>query len=517
MILCSGAGITPQEFPQLPAFVKVEGDFTEESFAEHMRDAFKAGGKEQFETATPVTPQKTGQEFDDAEHLAAYLLSIAKPVVVDEQPKMNELELAVKPQLEIPVGCDVPDAPEFTETPKMPEFTVNPEIPEIPVGFGVPDEPQKSETSQITANPEPSQDLSHRPSLEVVYEYFNAIRELVFGKDYEGNEILTAEQIKWAVSQLEAGGKIEAATTELIQRYAEALNFINAGIPQAELPEAHLAKSAVLNEQAIEKPIETFVTAEKHPVTQLTPEVKEFLEKFAEVKLAVENGKSAQMTAESEKPEELLKAWETVQKAHVVIQEKPEEFNELLEKFKAQNPEKSENFEKPQKSEAPVGRDVPGTPQESATTYFEPKPAILAKAELPQLPQSTVAQVSEQVLAKLTTATNGTTTFEMILNPVELGKIAVKIVIGATGTAVEITAEKAATAQLLQNSADRIGLALDKGEAKLESFIVNVENKQDYSEQRENQSNNRGEQQQESEENGEDEQGISFAELLQAG
>jgi flagellar hook-length control protein FliK len=152
---------------------------------------------------------------------------------------------------------------------------------------------------------------------------------------------------------------------------------------------------------------------------------------------------------------------------------------------------------------------------------------IAKETELPQLPQKTIAQVSEQIFARLESAQAGTTTFEVILNPVELGKIAVKIIIQASGTAVEIIAEKASTAQLLQNSAERINYALERSDARLDSFIVNTaespqsdnQNKPDYSEQRENQNSNKGEQQQDDStgEQSEEETGISFAELLQAG
>jgi flagellar hook-length control protein FliK len=207
--------------------------------------------------------------------------------------------------------------------------------------------------------------------------------------------------------------------------------------------------------------------------------------------------------------ETTLKAWESTPKAHVNLVEKPQEFNELLQNAKAKFAELDAR-EKPKSSEAPLNHDAPEAPK---AAFSDPKPVALKQAELPP---SQMTRISEEISARLAKASNGTTTFEMTLNPAELGKITVKIIVKAAIATVEVTAENARTAQLLQNCADKIGLALDKGDSKLESFIVNVESKQDYSEQRENQNQNRS-----GSENGEQpgeedsEQGMSFAELLQ--
>ncbi|MCL2019922.1 MAG: flagellar hook-length control protein FliK [Oscillospiraceae bacterium] len=130
------------------------------------------------------------------------------------------------------------------------------------------------------------------------------------------------------------------------------------------------------------------------------------------------------------------------------------------------------------------------------------------------LPQSQVNLISEEIIARLATK-NGVTTFEMTLNPVELGKITVKLVMKDAKLSVEIVAEKGKTAALLQNSADRIGASLEKNDIKLEYFSVNVEQKSDYSEQQGNKGGNRGGREGNERSGTEEENGISFEELLQ--
>jgi flagellar hook-length control protein FliK len=504
MKLMAGIGINPQMFPespQLPSVIKIEGEFTEESFAEYMREAFQTAEEPQFLTAPPVTAEKRENAVfiprqastEEEQTVASCLLSLAIPAIVDEQPKITELELAVTPQ--IPDAPETPEAPQTPEAPKL----AQPEQPEAP-------EVAEPQNPIIAEKPEARQP-AEKSEMPLITEM----------KPPEEPRIVTAPAAPEPTQLLQ---EVQQAQQEVIQSYGEAIKVTGAEIPQAELPEVQLAKLPVIDMPKTEQTAVPEAEAKapqapaKHVAVQLTQEAKQFLEKFGEVKYAIENGKNVQFSTMAEQPDEeleALKAWQTLHKAQVAIKEKPEEFNELLEKFKAENPA---GRDAPKKSETPKE-----TPQIQTAAFAEPKPQIanLAKADLPQpqqLPQSTIAQVSEQIFARLA-APDGTTTFEMILNPAELGKIAVKIVVQATGTAIEITAEKAATAQLLQNSADRIGLALERGDARLESFVVNVESKPDYSEQRENQ-NRGGQQQQEQDEQGEEEQGLSFAELLQA-
>jgi flagellar hook-length control protein FliK len=537
------AGINPQIAPQLTVVVKIEADFTEESFAEYMKAAFKTAQAPQAQQ----TPLGTAKNYGEGEEeiSASYLLSMTKQLTIDNAQLTIE-----KPQETTPV----PEVPEFAETPEAPQLAQNPENPQ-------------------------AQEPPHRSPRELFIEYSGIIRELIFGKDYEGYEIPTIEQIKRALNQLEAEGKIQAAQASLIESYAHAIKAVNAEIPQAEIHGAHLAVMPIIGEEKAEAPagssildtppetqtpMQTLKTPEaavKASTAQIEQEIKEL---FGKIKVVNENLAGRDVSDTSEKPEETLKAWETIQKNHVEIKEKPTEMSELLaqaaknkeqgkadEKSQApktleasvkpeaaakpetvQKPEATAKSETPAKTEAPVKTEASAAAKSEAPQInreslqqnlinpdFQGKPIMTGaeKAELPKLPSlpsSTITQVGEQLIARLETAKNGTTVFEMTLNPIELGKIAVKIVVTATGTAVEITAQRPETAQLLQNSADRIGLALDKAEAKLESFVVNVEEKSDYSEQQNRQNSQKQENEQNSEQPEEDYDGISFEELL---
>ncbi|MDR2558273.1 MAG: flagellar hook-length control protein FliK [Oscillospiraceae bacterium] len=545
--------ITPQGIPQAPqcaGFGEISEAYGEEGFGECVKLAITELGRQEtgcapkmfYEKGTvteaPEFIPKPKQKQDCGEEeqiLASCLLSMAIPAVIDEKPKIAELETVVKPQ----AHTAPPELPEMSaerDVNSAPQPPGNTEIP----GQAGPEtpEPVKSETAQVSetpeiagakapepATPEPVKSETAQVTAEETLRFADSSEPKVFAAE-------SGEAIAENPEAVHPQGYVQPETYKASETAQILTAEFHGTAKQTQLPkaEAQHVRSGIIYS---EKPAET-AEIPKHTVTQIPQEAKEFLEKFGEVKFAAENGKSAEITAEPVKPEETLKVWETIQKAHVEIKEKPEELNELLEKFKAQNHGKTEKLEKTEKpaempktqetaktSETTKIHDIPKTPetlQISATTHFEPKSVIPEKADLPQLPKSTITQVSEQILAKMATAKNGTTAFEMILNPAELGKISVKIVVQATGTAVEITAEKAATAQLLQNSADKIGFALERSDAKLESFVVNVETKQDYSEQRENRNDNRGEQQQQdSDEAGEEEQGISFAELLQAG
>jgi flagellar hook-length control protein FliK len=519
--MMTGIGINPQAFPespQLPAVVKIEGEFTcEESFSEYMREAFQTAGKQQFQTAPPAEVEIRGPEPADQELLAAYLLSMANPVIIDEQPKLTELETAAAPQISNP-----PELPGFSESPGQPEQVQTPETPQFTAAPEIPAQPELPEKPQNHATTEPPVAKTTPPLISEM-------------KAPETPRILTTP---------ETPDYVKPETPEIQQRqtytvhetlqFSETPNYVKSETPEIPKTQTYAVPDTPIIQEISDKP-QTYAvpeTPEKSAVTQVTPEAKEFLEKLSQVKFAVESGKSVQISAQPanpespEQPESVMKAWVTMQKTHVVIEEKPAELSELLENFKVKNPQTPEKSMISEKSEIPekateIKAEIPvidPAALKSTIVNLSPTPVPLATTAEPLiLSQSTITQVSEQITANLATAEkDGITTFEMILNPVELGKIAVKIVIQATGTAIEITAEKAATAQLLQNSADKIGLALEKGEAKLESFIVNVESKPDYSEQRNNQ-NSRGYQEQQADEDAEDDSptGISFEELLQ--
>lgn len=129
-------------------------------------------------------------------------------------------------------------------------------------------------------------------------------------------------------------------------------------------------------------------------------------------------------------------------------------------------------------------------------------------------PVKTITRITDEITAKLTTLKNGETSFEMTLNPESLGKITVKLVTVGEKVAVEIVAEKPETAQLLQGRADELQLSLKQNGVELESYQTVVQTNETY------QNSNFGEnrkhrnpqyQQPQGEENDDD---ISFSELL---
>jgi flagellar hook-length control protein FliK len=531
MIVCNGnAFMAPQCEPALPAVIQIEGDFTEESFIEHMREAFQAEGKEHFETAPPV---EVGIKYPDldGELLTAFMLCAERPPIIDEQPKLAELGITAEPQ-----------------NPETPQISATPQNPETPVGRDARGTPQIVTTSEspLTNNVQLTIDnvqlTPETPQIVATPEtpLTNNVQFTIDNVQLtpESPQIVATPETPQIIATPEAPQIVATPEAPQIAAIPQAplTNNVQLAIDNVQLtPET--PQIVATPESPVGRDAHGTPQAPKPVVTQQTPEAKEFLAKFSEVKLAIENGGSAELTAEQTKPEEpleTLKAWSNLQKAQANIKEMPEEMKELLEQLTVDKKqptvdEKPQTLKTPEapvgrdaqdapkNSETPVGRDAHDTPQASAN--FEPQPVILEKTELLQLPKQTIAQVSEQILARLATAQSGTTTFEMVLNPVELGKIAVKIVIQATGTAVEITAEKASTAQLLQNSAERIAYALERSDTRLDTFTVNVaesQQKPDYSEQRDNQNSNRGEQEQDSGENHEEEPGISFEELLKA-
>jgi len=488
MMLNIGTAFSPELMPVCPAGAIPEvSELGAESFCELLGEAFK----ELTHMQTEVNP-----------------LSLFAQTEI-EPPQMPEVQLAKFLNEQLSCKPDDEDEEEiiplFAEVNlqilQLPEKEAEPEASEIPKI--VAENPQiTSESPQITSeNPESSQ--GEQPQI-------NAEAPKISGETPQ----ITAEAPKIA--------------TEPPQITAEA------PIITAEAPVGYdVQRTAPAFPQKAETPVGYDVHS--LPKEAETPQAEQAVkELFGKVKLTTEN----QVQSQTEKPEsdETLKSWDTFQKARVEIKEKPEEMNQLLERYKAVNSEKPEkaekaeipvgreandtpkkaeadamrNTEQPKKAEAPVMRDAPEAPK----IVFSPKPVVVSE-EKPLLPQSQVVRISSEITARLETAKNGTTTFEMTLNPVELGKITVKLVMKAAKVTVQIVAENAKTAQLLQNSADRIGAVLDKGEAKLESFVVSVEQKSDYSEQRENQNQNREEQEQPQDEAAEEENGISFAELLQ--
>ncbi len=126
-------------------------------------------------------------------------------------------------------------------------------------------------------------------------------------------------------------------------------------------------------------------------------------------------------------------------------------------------------------------------------------------------------QISEQIIAHISTLQDGTTEFNMQLNPEGLGRITVKLLTEGKGAELQITAERPETAELLRSRMDNMNIALKQNDIDLQKYIV-YEEAQSYLNQE-----GRGEQQRQQQnrdtlinnETEANETDISFADLIQ--
>jgi flagellar hook-length control protein FliK len=199
-----------------------------------------------------------------------------------------------------------------------------------------------------------------------------------------------------------------------------------------------------------------------------------------------------QITAEQEKP--LNEAELKAPLNPLNIKGKPDEMNELLERFKASEAAKE------------------AVSAQGQVQHIDPKPVVTGK-EISIFPQAETARIADEIIARIATKEGGVITFEMTLNPVELGKITIKIVMSGDSVTADITAQEENTAKLLQNATDKIQAQLDKESVKLEQFTVKHE--PDYSDRQENQNGNKQQHEQKPKSEDEDIE-ISFAELMQS-
>jgi hypothetical protein len=487
---------------EIPQFSDIAGGYIEEGFCEHIKTALSEMEKQSakhtvISTGLNSAPGCFGKSLEsnpggkDGEKVSAnYLPDITKlpktssqSWLIDEEEAANPFEIAamlMNPQvLEIRIPemeAQLAVIRTAEETPETPDFK-KPEAPKTPENqppTPLISEMQAPESPRITANPESgeSYEVTQTPQDGIII-----------------NPEVVQTPITTAAPEALNSAEIPTRTIEFVQQ--EELKTLSTGHGNRETRDIHYGKATA--ESAVGERSATEQALKASENVRVTTE--------SQGKTAKQN--QAQTLPEPQS-ESVLKAWETLPKAKVNLVEKPQELNELLENAKAENTDNTEET---------AANEIPNPLLQ--TNQATPKPIVVNAQEM-ILPQSQTNRIGEEIIARLTTAKNGTVTFEMVLNPVSLGKITVKLVAGAAGTAVEITAENGKTAQLLQNCADRIGAILDKSDARLESFVVNVENKPDYSEQRENQNQNRGsyESGEQADDEDESEQGISFSELL---
>ncbi len=97
------------------------------------------------------------------------------------------------------------------------------------------------------------------------------------------------------------------------------------------------------------------------------------------------------------------------------------------------------------------------------------QPEAQAEVRAPEI------QAGEQILARMESLSNGETEFTMVLNPESLGKITVKLLTVGERVAVEITAEKASTQQLLDARGESLQNMLRDNGVQLERYQVVAE------------------------------------------
>jgi flagellar hook-length control protein FliK len=252
-----------------------------------------------------------------------------------------------------------------------------------------------------------------------------------------------------------------------------------------------------------------------------------------------------------EKPEQQEKsARELFKSVKVNITEKPAEMEEL-QKFRDFREAKMNAREKANinaDADVPVKNVKPEKPEvDGKETKYNEKPATEKPAEeknvnqfkypvidiadkpMPllrdgvriQLPEAESARIGEEIAAKLPTKENPVRMFSMTLNPSHLGTIHIKLIFTEEGIMATILTENAKTATLLQNSFEKISLALENTESRFESFVVILDDTSVRREDRENQGNQNPEQgnqerEQPNEDESAEEDSISFAELLNA-
>ncbi|MCL2086343.1 MAG: flagellar hook-length control protein FliK [Oscillospiraceae bacterium] len=179
---------------------------------------------------------------------------------------------------------------------------------------------------------------------------------------------------------------------------------------------------------------------------------------------------------------------------------KPTELNEVLENLGLQKQK-----QKQMPTQAPVE-----TPLFQNNLSIQQMEHVFEKAQTPVL-----SQITTEILAKMEALPPKGMTFEMELNPAQLGKIVIKLVSQAGKVSLEITAGRQETAALLQNRAENMTAILRANGVELETYQVNTDQSEHYDRERnDNQSNKHNERQSNENQNEQSETDTDFSEFL---
>ena len=478
----------------------------------------EASEEAQNEPAVPVKPENP--------HISAVCIKLMPKKTAKSAEEAEENPESFGTQ--IFTGAEIPfvnlNVTDFTEEAEMQGYAIE----ELQILTE-----NKAQTQKVSENPENTQN----PQESTSQQKFTAESKNISGKaetaGTEKAQINLKAQIAEAnadpesknagnTAKLQVFADAEAeikqtAAAELTGKLAESNpESISKAVNEQNLVPGNAAQSAVQSAEAFRKPEKSgnhtqVVSENPENASETEKSVNEWLGK---IKVVHENSSHSESGLKQnqnqgggkllkQEASEAQKAFEATPKAHLNIKAETKEFGELLKNAKAVQEEKGGNENAPQIAYKPEMMVLPQVNADSEEVF---------------LPNSQIEKFTAEITARLETLQDGTTTFEMTLNPENLGKIAVKLILKAGNLSVQITAEKAGTALLLQNTHDKLTHVLERSGAKLENVQVvveNAENKDDYSEQRQGGSQKRG-YEDNREENGEqgDENAISFADLI---
>ena len=503
MTINTGTAIHITAETEMPRFTEIAGDYIEEGFCEYIKSAMAVRDKKSTEPEASgntaetnpdpaflaKSPKLSPTDPEETQLLVAYLLSVPKMSrQAEEDAEANYLsameqvaalaaqalinpeqaELIHKTELlpEIPTGAPEAETPETPETSPPPQNNAT-EVPQLLMDGGFQAQAPGDEGNQVTS-----------PQLQSFYEALESVEAKVTPKEQ------TPQTVQEAASS-EVRDTTDFAKPEeqkvLSDTDAKSVKTSDTAQPEAKT-EAQPAEHNVpkVAEKAVEKGEAVLTQAQNSEKLQDDA-------KPAVVKVVAEESVKEQAQVKTEQSEPLKEA---ELKTPLNIKSKPDEMKELLERFK---------LSEAAKDAVPV------------QAQHDPKPVVAGK-EITVLPTTEAVRIADEIIARIAAKEGGVITFEMTLNPVELGKITIKIVLSGEKLTADITAQEEHTAKLLQNVTDKIQASLDKEAVKLEQLVVKHE--PDYSEQQEQ--NGKQQQDQNAKPEADEEIEISFAELMQS-
>ncbi|MCL2077171.1 MAG: flagellar hook-length control protein FliK [Oscillospiraceae bacterium] len=530
-------GIIPNA-PQIPAVAEVAAGYTAEDFGEYMSKALTereekgTGNIGLRETAKPLNGKTKNKETPDITdnvelNLANFLQNIPKPQKVSWL--MEEEEQGENPADYLTAMAALADlsmvAREENPTPETTEETATNYLIDADTGKTF-EKPQSYANAKTAANPPENTESAPNPQTTEVHgnseqQEFKTVRQakrenaeeskVSTARNSETNPEIRKDTAENAVSskgadyktaqKAESPSGVQNPETSESEPQESSQNLPEVKSDETSPPQkSNQGNQNNQDGQGQDGAHSQSMTnrAKAREMSKIALNNRSLGDLTGEFKVKTSHGKEnlVQTTDVNTEEPETVKMWQSYKKNHLDVRTNSEELNDLLGKAKSD-------------------KAAQGNPEITLkTAEFNPAQKFSAVSEKMILPQSEIQKIADGTIARLSTASDGTTTFEMSLNPAELGKITIKLVLKDSGVTAEITAEKMQTAAMLQNAKDNILAAVERAEVRLENITVDY--RPDYSEQRENQGQKQPEHKQNEQEETENdgENGISFAELI---